>query len=919
VGLRYTLEPDPDNTGVGSFRSQAAFFLEFSVRSPVSWSFLEQGEPMHLFIFSGQARSAFRLFTNKKQAWAGTPMLQPAGRPALRFHPPVGRQWLGALSFPRFLRKGWEPRLLRALLLLCLAAPLGAIAQNPAPTTAGAASSPAASKPAVAQANPAASASQSVVLAPNSTVLAPQSTAAAQPLPRVSTTVVVHGHLDEYLPESVTVGTLDGAALMETPLSATVVTRKLMEDQGARLLSDLVKNDASMGEDYAPVGYYGDYEIRGFPIDLATGLEINGLTIAGEQDVPLENKQRVEFLKGIAGVESGVASAGGLIDYVTKRPAAIKAADLATDQRGTAYGAVDLGTLFGSRQQVGVRVNLAAERIASYVNGADGWRAVGAGAADWHISPQAILKGDFEYQHKVERSVSGYQLLGGTTLPDLGEIYPSTMLGEQSWEKPNTFDTFNANARFDYDLPRGWKAFAAASLSHSLIDDNVVYAYGTPFDSNGNVDCPGAPDAPAYFFCPAVPGITKGGDYGIYDYRSPGELRIDAVAQALATGHVKTGAVTHDLTFGGELFLRSVQLPGAAPKNAPDWIVDGAVYSYIGQENIYQPLTPFSGAVSADGVRLQAGPRALAEDNHQSAAVMQDRLHLPGRIQLLAGGRFDSVRDHNDSGATATGALDFTNRTVWLPEYAVTFNPAAGLMLYGNYGVLLSLGPQAPWWAGGYYLNPFLTRQAEVGAKYSPGERILLTAAFFHMRAPFFYPKDLGAGADCFGTETTASSPLCFVSEGRETHDGVELNAQGKATNWLSLTGSAAAIRAISSGTGTPAFDNKQALNVPHLRTALFADLALPRVRGLHLLPGWSYTGRKEATRDDAVSVSGYNLFNLGARYTPGGDGGRVTLRLYADNITNRRYWKDTGASYGDTFIHLGAPTTVRFSAHYRF
>jgi iron complex outermembrane receptor protein len=63
-------------------------------------------------------------------------------------------------------------------------------------------------------------------------------------------------------------------------------------------------------------------------------LQINGMTIAGEQDVPLENKERVEFLKGIAGVESGVASAGGLINYVTKRPAAIEAIDLATDHRG---------------------------------------------------------------------------------------------------------------------------------------------------------------------------------------------------------------------------------------------------------------------------------------------------------------------------------------------------------------------------------------------------------------------------------------------------------------------------------------------------------------------------------------------------------------------------------------------------------
>jgi iron complex outermembrane receptor protein len=109
----------------------------------------------------------------------------------------------------------------------------------------------------------------------------------------------------------------------------------------------------------------------------------------------------------------------------------------------------------------------------------------------------------------------------------------------------------------------------------------------------------------------------------------------------------------------------------------------------------------------------------------------------------------------------------------------------------------------------------------------------------------------------------------------------------------------------------------------------VFADIAVPRIAGLrwtgfdfadlHLLPGWGYTGRKEATRDDAVSVASYNLFNLGARYTPGGEQGRVTFHLYADNVLNKRYWKDTGASYGDTFIHLGAPTTVRFSASYRF
>jgi iron complex outermembrane receptor protein len=736
----------------------------------------------------------------------------------------------------------------------------------------------------------------------------------AQQVQPVTTTVVVHSEVkDDYLPDAVSVGTLGGATLKETPISATIVTRDLLNDQSARLLSDVVKNDASIADDYVPVGYYGDYEIRGFPIDLATGLEINGMTIAGEQDVPLENKERVEFLKGIAGLESGVASAGGLINYVTKRPTAIKALDLATDHRGAAYGAVDLGRLFGSRKQVGARVNLAGERIASYMNDTNGWRAMGAGAADWKLAPAATLAGDFEYQHKVERDGSGFQLLGGTALPDINRIYPSTMLGDQPWGPPDIYDTFNTTARLNYELPRNWLAIVAASLSRSLIQDNVIYAYGSSLDANGNANCPGAPDALSYFFCPD-------GTYGIYDYRDPGELRIDAVADALITGHVRSGAITQDLTAGGAVFLRSVQQPGAPPANAPSAVQDGAVYAYVGSENIYQPLAP----IPIESPLESAGPRALWEDNHQTSAIVQDRVHLPGRIQLLAGGREDSLRDNNYSlTATSPGTPPaITNRLLWLPQYAVTFNPAKSLTLYANYGVLLSLGPEGPWWVdnSSQFLAPFLTRQTEVGAKYEPGNRILLTAALYRMRAPFFYPRAIQAPDNfCAASEFYGPGDLCFEQQGRETHDGAEVNAQGEAASWLRLTASGSAIQAVSSDTGTPSYDNKQVINVPHLRTTLFADLTVPHLRGLHLLPGWSYTGRKQATRDDAVSVPSYNLFNLGARYTPGGEQGPITFRVYANNIANKRYWSDTGASYGDTFVWLGAPTTVRLSAHYTF
>jgi iron complex outermembrane receptor protein len=721
----------------------------------------------------------------------------------------------------------------------------------------------------------------------------PATTSQQQKLPPVITKIVVRGQAEEvYQKDSATLGGFEPLPLAETPQSALVVTRSVMDDQQARLLSDVVKNDASIGEDYAPVGYYQDFQIRGFPIDLATGLKINGLTIAGEQLVPLENKESVEFLKGLAGMEAGVASSGGLINYVTKRPASVRTLTIATDQRGTVFGHLDLGGIFGAHKQFGLRTNVGAESIRSYVNDADGSREFGTLAADWKIDSKTFFRSDFEYQHQVQRSVGGYQLLGGTVVPT--GIYPSTMLGEQPWAKPNTFDVFNTSVRVDRTITNNWRAYVTAGMSRSLIDDNIAWPYGAALDPVTYAPlC-----TPYWFFC-------SDGRYEVYDYRSPGELRIDNQLEAILLGHQKTGPITHNLVVGTSLLARSVALS------------DPIIYNPVGIDSIYQPLQQFP--ISSGLI----GPRTLQENTHQYAAVIQDRVELPGRITLSAGGQIDTLHDHNYSQinpVTFENYLQVTNKVLWLPQYSISYRPLNSLTVYGNYGVALSLGLQSPFWAadGSVFLDSFLTRQAEIGAKYEANKKLLLTAAVYRMRAPFFYPKPLNAGDQCLGVPLTDPG-LCFQGEGHETHRGAEFSAQGEVTNWLRLTASAAAIAAISDGTGTPAFDNKQVINQPRLRTTLSADVHVPHVPGLALLPGWGYTGRKAATRDDVVNVGGYNLFNLGVRYTPQGKLNRVTFRLYADNITDKRYWKDTGANYGDMFLHVGAPTTVRLSAQYTF
>ena len=74
--------------------------------------------------------------------------------------------------------------------------------------------------------------------------------------------------------------------------------------------------------------------------------------------------------------------------------------------------------------------------------------------------------------------------------------------------------------------------------------------------------------------------------------------------------------------------------------------------------------------------------------------MIQDRIHLPGRIQLIAGGRYDSLRDHNYSAyASLRGFFDdlpdactpqLTDQAIWLPQFAATFNPVENLTLYSQ-------------------------------------------------------------------------------------------------------------------------------------------------------------------------------------------------------------------------------------------
>ena len=157
------------------------------------------------------------------------------------------------------------------------------------------------------------------------------------------------------------------------------------------------------------------------------------------------------------------------------------------------------------------------------------------------------------------------------------------------------------------------------------------------------------------------------------------------------------------------------------------------------------------------------------------------------------------------------------------------------------------------------------------------------------------------------------------MQQGQQKNTGIELAANGRATDRLQIAASVAAIRARVTGSGTAEYEGHQAINVPTLRASLYGDYALPWVDGLALLGGVQYSGKKYASQVGSVQADAYAIFNIGSRYSTRIEGYDTVFRLTVDNLFDKRYWRDVGEYMGDNYLFQGAPLTARLSASVNF
>jgi iron complex outermembrane recepter protein len=642
--------------------------------------------------------------------------------------------------------------------------------------------------------------------------------------------IVVTGSKSGYTAkDSTAAGALGPRAILDTPFTVNVVTRALIEDQQARLLTEVLRTDPAATTAFG--GGYTSYQsvnLRGFGLSNTANFRRDGLPYTHLSETPFENVERVEVLKGLSGFLYGFASPGGIVNVVPKKPTnrPTRSLQLGYSTKALLAASVDLGGRFGPDERFGYRVNVAAEGGETAIEGADLDRTLASAYLDWRVTPAIVLGVDLESHRIRPRGQPLYfQLAASVPVPAAPDL---SRLNGVSYSGYETRDTI-IGLRSDWTFTPGWNLALAVQ------------------DNDHQRD--------AWF--PSATIQNAAGDLLVNLSRDALQAYPSRSAQAVLTGQFSTGTVRHELSMG---------LNWNNNEGFRGDYINAAPYA----SNLYAPQPAPASSLFA----LRAQYRSATF--HERAVFIADTLHLSQRWQLIAGVRRAELatRNYNFSGNQTASY----NRGATTPSVAVVFKLQTTLSLYGSYVQGLEQGGVAPATVvnAGEVFAPLESRQLEAGVKWQAGPGLLLSASAFRI--------DKGLGY-------TDPATNRFAQEGSQVHDGVEVSLSGQLTSALSLVGGYMHLDAAAERTGNAAIDGRRPVNVPEHTATLLADWRIPAAPGLAASLGWQYVSGRALDATNARSIPGYGLVNAGARYETRWLGQPTTLRANVDNLLDKRYW----------------------------
>ena len=664
---------------------------------------------------------------------------------------------------------------------------------------------------------------------------------------------------------SVSVGGWGELPLSRAPLQGSVFTSEQLKDNGVQRLSDLTGFDPALSDAYNTEGYWDYLTVRGFVLDNRFNYRRDGLPISAETSIPLDNKARIEILKGASGIQAGTSAPGGLVNYVVKRPMndAVTLAGLEWRQSGSLAASMDLSRRFGPDNAVGLRVNAAAASLDPRVPSAQGKRQVLALAGEWRPGADTLLEAEFETSQRSQPSVPGFSMLGNR-VPAAGD--PRINLNNQPWSLPVVFDANTASLRLQQRLNADWRVTAHLASQHLKTDDRIAFPFGcTAADGSYYADR----------YCPD-------GSFDLYDFRSENERRRINTLDLSAQGKFSTGALRHDMTMG----LQRSRVTNRFQRQA---------FNFAGTGNVQgTATTPAAPDLTDENTQ---------RDERSTEAYARDAIGITEDLTAWLGLRH--TRLHRKSIRTdASRATDYSQgfTTPWL---AFSYALATDHLVYASWGqgIESEVAPgRARYTNQGEALPTLKSRQTELGLKGST-EALEWGLAWFDIQRPQF--ADFGA--------CDVDNSCTRQADGSARHRGIEAGGAVRSGPWV-LRGGLQWLRARREGSLVPALNELEPTNVPARTIKLQAVYAVAQLAGLSVQGGLTHESRRAVLPDNSASIPGHSRVDVAARYQGKFNATTVVWRAGIDNLFDTRAWRESPYQFGHAYLFPLAPRTLRAS-----
>lgn len=670
-------------------------------------------------------------------------------------------------------------------------------------------------------------------------------------------------------PESVAgVGGFGDIPLSRLPLQATVVSSERLADNGTRTLADITRFDASLSDAYNSEGYWSNFTIRGFAIDNRYNYRRDGLPINAETSIGLENKSRVEVLKGTSGMQAGTSAPGGLVNLVVKRPeGTTRSVGFGWRQDNTFGAWADIGQRFGENDAFGLRVNAAHEELDPRTHQLEGRRSLLAAAGDWRLNPDTQLEAEVEWSRQTQPSVPGMSLLGNT-LPDASRFDPRTNLNNQPWSQPVVLEGTTASLRLQQRLSDAWRAVAHYGHQQLTSDDRLAFAYGCSAEDNFDRYC-------------------SDGTYDLYDYRSDNERRRTQALDLGLQGKLQTAGITHDLGIG-ILFTRSkARSQPQAFNSAGVGNVDGTLIT---------PPAPDMDDPSTN------------RDERSTELYVRDVITLTPRWNAWLGLRHARLKRRSVL-TNGTEPTDY-EQNVTTPWLALSHAFTPELMGYASWGrgVESEVVPNRDRYTNqGQALPALKSRQFELGIK-GGGTSLAWGVTAFDIERPRY----ANVGSDCF--DDTLGDTCTRQPDGHQRHRGLEAEAELK-LGALALQAGTMLLDATNRGVASnPAMEGKRPVNVPRRTLKINAAYRVDALPGLIATAGLVHEGERMVLQDNSVSIPGWTKLDASVRYEHRVASRLLTWRLGVDNLADKRAWKESPLQFDHVYLYPLQPRTWRIS-----